>query len=185
MFCISISHRDPGEGRGRGEGSRHEVPEPRRRPELKGQTQFRSLFHWGFRLVPGIQGGPPPNAVPPFPVLMAGNLRSARVAVDVYRLWGSANGNGERGPTALLIRRVISRRRHGLDGGFLSQAHHVKRHVETFCSRFTLTTGMASANSPKWRVASPSQLKTILSAMISGHRCRRHRVLKTWLSAIP
>ena len=91
VFGISISHRDPGEGRGRGEGSRHKVPEPRRRPELKRRIQFRSLFHWDFRIVSGIQRGLSPSALPPFPVPMARNLRLAGVAVDVCQLWASTS----------------------------------------------------------------------------------------------
>jgi hypothetical protein len=42
-------------------------------------------------MVSGIQGEPPPSAVPPFPVLMAGNLRPAGVTVYACQLWASAS----------------------------------------------------------------------------------------------
>ena len=103
---------------------------------MNDQTQFRSLFHWGFRMFPGIQDEPPPSAVPPFPVLMARNLRPAGVAVDVFQLWASPRGNGGRGPTALLIRPRISQQRNGLDGDFFSQPHPATRHVEIFLFMF-------------------------------------------------
>lgn len=58
---------------------------------MKRWIQFRSLFHWEFRMVSGIQGGLSPSAVPPFPVLMARNIRSVGVTVYAWQLWASAS----------------------------------------------------------------------------------------------
>ena len=114
------------------------------------------------------------------------DVRNAPVSVIRCRITLRHSCQGRAGKSRRRCTSIIAR---SSGSGCFGQAHDVKSSPEKLiCSCFTLRpklTGMAGSNATEGRVASPNQLKTILSVRVSRHWGMWRPVLEAWPKSIP